>query len=89
MRRDLNKLLCELYEKQELTTDHLPYTQEFDIIHTLAEYEMQKIYTKHFIWETLLYLRKDGTLPRKSKKKIINKSKPKRELKKQVGGFFS
>lgn len=84
-----DELLCELYAKQEIAVDFLPYTAEFDDIHAEFTIRTKRSWTRHGVWCELMRLRKQMKLPRKSKKEIKTKKPPAREKLKPTGGFFS
>ncbi len=75
---ELIDLLCSLYEQQPLSVDKLPYTKEFEGIYSKLLSENGSATTRLWLWTLLMQLRKDGTLPRKSKRKVSNKKIPKR-----------
>ena len=75
-------LLCKLYEEQHLAVDRLPYTEEIDaMVEAFRTAFTKREWTHHDVYAALVYLRKQGTLPRKTD------NKRKRELPRPIHGF--
>lgn len=88
-RRDYDDFLCELYTKQETTVDYLPYTNDFEGIYLEFVNGTRREWTRHGVWQSLMRLRKQMKLPRKSKREVKNKKTPAREAPKPLGkGFY-
>ena len=87
----LKELVCKLYAEQPLSVDKLPYSDEFDHLHIQCMTQLegcQIAITERSVWLTLMACRKDGSLPRKSDKRIVNKKQPLRDkVSNQPQGF--
>lgn len=70
--------LIKLYYEQDLPLDKLPYTQQFDKIVTDFQKEFDDKHDHHFLYMTLIRLRKNGRLARKfrSKRKEQDEVRP-------------
>lgn len=60
-------LLAKLYREQDLTVDHLPYTDQFNAMFELVHDQAEAPLDEHQVWEMLIYLRKAGRLDNKDK----------------------
>lgn len=78
----LEAQIDRLYRGQERTVDDLPYTEEFESIYAGVRKARPSV-TRRGLWKTLMAMRKDGSLSRKSKAMI--KENPKRR--RPVGGL--
>ena len=53
----VENLLVKLYREQDLTVDHLPYTDQFNALFELVHDRAESILDEHQVWEMLIYLR--------------------------------
>ena len=65
----VENLLVKLYQEQDLTVDHLPYTDQFNALFELVHDRAESILDEHQVWEMLIYLRKSGRLENKAKQR--------------------
>lgn len=78
------EFLCKLYDEQHLAVDRLPYTEEFNAIVQAFRKEFPDRDFDHYdTYIVLVYLRKNGTLPRKT-----DKGRRKELPNKPIGGFL-
>ena len=63
----VENLLAKLYRDQDLTVDHLPYTDQFNAVFELVHDRVETPLSEHQVWEMLIYLRKAGRLDNKDK----------------------
>ena len=59
------EMLIELYWKTAKTLDNLPYTDDFERLHTKFVRQSGLMLSRHDLWRVLSNLRKAKRLPRK------------------------
>jgi hypothetical protein len=70
----LDDLLIDLYDRQHVPLDKLPYSPEFDAIVEEANRRVEGV-TERIVWLSLMRLRKQMRLRRKVRKTIADAAK--------------
>ena len=65
--QDQKHTLIELYKRTKRTVDDLPYTDEFETLHTEFVARTGLTMTKHDVWRALASQRKGSRLVRKER----------------------
>jgi len=59
-----NSILIDAYRQICVPLDRLPYSEEFEHLHSLVQHGAGTLIPKQLLWERLLRIRKSGGLPR-------------------------